>query len=159
LRVAQESLRAAAILAVSSLEGELEKLILMKFPRDISHQTWKTIAGAGPTPLGSFKAKNEFAHAFGFYGARTKNILEAVSSVRNKFAHTTDARSFDHPKILPKCVGLATNEIAPFHCDTATPVQEIRVSFLKLVEILENRLEEIRGYLPELGDQPPVPLP
>ena len=60
-----ESPRAAAVLAVSSLHDELEKLVRTKFPK-ASHKTWERIAGPGFTPLGSFKALNCIANAFDF---------------------------------------------------------------------------------------------
>jgi len=62
-----ESPRAAAVLAVASLENELGHLIRSKFTR-ITPKLWKEMAGPGFTPQGSFKARNLACHAFRFYG-------------------------------------------------------------------------------------------
>lgn len=155
-----ESPRAAAILAVASLEDELEKLILFKkFPKTIQPSVWKKIAGAGPTPLGSLKAKTDFGLAFDFYGRKTSSIINTIATVRNKFAHETDVRDFDHPRVLEECIKLAPNPISPFVCTLNTQPKDIRLGFLMLVEKVEKRLAEVREYLPELGDQRPDPLP
>ena len=154
-----ESPRAAAILSVSSLEDELESLLLKQFSRTITPKAWKDIAGPGPTPLGSFKAKNDFGFAFGFYGKKTKSVLHHISAVRNRFAHDTSARDFNSPRIFEECCALAENAISPFVCVSTTSTYEIRLGFISLVEELEKRLAEIRAYIPEIDTHTPVPLP
>ena len=52
-----ENARAAVILAVSSLEDELERVLRSMFPDDLSDKLWKEIAGPGLKPFGSLKAR------------------------------------------------------------------------------------------------------
>jgi hypothetical protein len=154
-----ESPRAAAILAVASLEDELGRLIRSKFPPALTDKAWKDIAGPGFTPLGSYKARNQVACAFGFYGSQTKATLETISSVRNKFAHRRDVRNFSHPIVLALCNKLSSNPISPFVCTENTHADEVRRGFISLVELLEGRLEKIRQHLPELDGPRSDPLP
>jgi hypothetical protein len=153
-----ESPRAAAILAVASLEDELEKLLLSKFPKSITRQIWKNIAG--PTgPLGSYKARNDLARAFGFYGSRTTTTLETIATIRNKFAHRTDVRNFDHPIFQEWFVRLADNPVYPFIYTPKSTADDVRRNFIHTVEEMEKRIASVREYLPELGGPPPDPLP
>ena len=154
-----ESPRAAAILAVASLEDELDALLRSKFPHTISNPTWKRIAGPGPTPFGNLKAKTDVAEAFGFFGPQTRATINRIASVRNKFAHRTSIRDFDHPDVLAICRELADNPVFP-HTYIANPqARDIRWHFINTVKALTNHLANIRGLIPELDGDPPKPLP
>lgn len=157
--LAGESPRAAAILAVASLEDELERLLASKFPPDISSNLWKDIAGPGFTPLGSFKARVDICHAFGFFGPHTRSALMSIASIRNKFAHRTDVRDFDQPLIVEECQRFNQNSEYTIECKTANPSIDIRQGFIRAVELYEERLAAIRSFHPELQDRPPAPLP
>ena len=139
-----ESPRAAAILAVAGLEDELERLLLTKFP-GVSKKTWEEIAGPGFRPLGSFKARNDVAHAFGFYGRQTRAMLEKISAVRNKFAHDTGVRQFDDQALKPLLQGLSENPIASFKWDPKLSASQLRELFLGLVLKTEKALMEVRS--------------
>jgi hypothetical protein len=156
--LAGESPRAAAILAVASLEDELERLVASKFP-GVSRTLWKEIAGPGFTPLGSFKARVDICHAFGFFGPRTRSTLMSMATIRNKFAHQTDIRTFDHVVIVAECQKLNQNSEHTIECNTGHPATDIRQGFIRAVELYEESLAAVRAYHPELGGQPPPPLP
>jgi hypothetical protein len=157
--LAAESARAAAILAVASLEDELERLLASKFPSGVSRTLWKQIAGPGLTPLGSFKARVDVCHAFGFFGPHTRSALMSIASVRNKFAHRTDVRTFDHEIIVEECRKLNQNSRHTIDCDTPNPALDVRQGFIRAVELYEEDLAEVRSYHPELSARKPDPLP
>ena len=153
-----ESPRAAAILAVAGLEDELEALLRSKFPETTSNANWKRIAGPGPTPFGTIKAKTEVAEAFGCYGPKTRKTIERIATVRNKFAHRTNIRDFDHPDVLKLCKELADNPVYPHAYIENPPAKDVRYNFINTVKDLTDRLAEIRSYFPELDAKPPRPL-
>jgi hypothetical protein len=157
--LAGESPRAAVILAVASLEDELERLIRSKFPGETSRTLWKKIAGPGFTPLGSLSAKADIAQAFGFYGPKTRSIIQDIAVVRNKFAHNSAVRHFDHPSVFKSCKKLDRNPIFPDGTvSDISPPEHVRWVYVHTVQILEERMEAIRMYIPELGDPEPDPL-
>lgn len=151
-----ESPRAAAILAVASLEDELERLIRTKFPKNITRQVWKKIAG--PTAaLGSYNAKIHLSRAFGFYGHETLSTLETISTIRNKFAHRKEVRSFDHPLIREQASKLSKNPFSAFSYSENSKGDEIRYDVLNTIETIEKSLSNYRGQL--LMHEEPAPLP
>ena len=155
-----ESPRAAAILAVASLDDELERLIRYKFPPDLDDKLWKKIAGPGFTPLGTLKAKADMAQAFGFYGQKTRKLIGCIATVRNKFGHSREVRSFDHPLIMRECKNLDRNHVFPEGTVTDnSPPTHVRWVYIQTVRILEERLAAIREYVPELDGTAPEPLP
>ncbi|ANK79407.1 MAG: hypothetical protein TEF_00340 [Rhizobiales bacterium NRL2] len=140
-----ESPRAAAILAATNLEDELEALLRKQFSatvvdekdndqeRSKKRKLWKRIAGPGPTPLGSAKAKADVLQAFGFYGQETRDTIERISEIRNRFAHERSARDFSDPKIVEICRRLKNNPIQPFVFREFDP-QYLREVFIEVVE-------------------------
>jgi len=139
-----ESPRAAAVLAVASIEHQLGRLIRGKFPK-ISDKLWKEIAGPGFTPLGSFKARITMAHAFGFYGPTTRQTLETVAVIRNKFAHQTEVRDFDHQLVVREMKALQENPFAPFTWNSSMSAQEMRETFIAVCRQLEKSILEVQG--------------
>lgn len=154
-----ESPRAAAILAVASLEDEIERLVRSRFPEETSNRLWNKIAGPGFTPLGSLKAKADMAQAFGFFGPKTRSTIEGISAIRNKFAHKPGVRNFDHPLVLSQCKKLADNPFFPAAIADNSPATHVRWFYIHTVQILEERLAAIRERVPELDGSSPDPLP
>ncbi len=157
-----ESARAAAVLAVAALEDQLELLIHSKFP-GASQKVWKQIAGPGLTPLGSFKTRNLVAHAFGFYGPQTRATLETLAAIRNKFAHETSVRQFDHELVVREFQKLANNPFSPFAWPVEMTTQQMRETFLEIAYRLEQALLDARKFALsaqlKLGDVEPTSLP
>jgi len=160
-----ESPRAAAILAVASMEDELDLLLRSKFPDTTSNTAWKSISGSGPKPFGSLKAKTDVAKVFGFFGAKTQTMIERIATVRNKFAHRTHIREFDHPDVLAVCRELSANPVFPHVYPDNPRAQDIRRNYIDTVKALTARLTEIRLtsklYIDgtEQPHAPPLPLP
>jgi hypothetical protein len=154
-----ESPRAAAILAVSALEDELDAIIRSQFPRSTSNTKWKLVAGPGPTPFGTTKAKTDVAHVFGFFGSETRTTIQLSARVRNKFAHRTNIRDFSHPDVLCLCRKLADNPVLKYSLIDNPSPEDVRWNFINLVKELTERLAGTREYIPELDDTPPKPLP
>ena len=145
-----QSSRAAAILAFAALEDALEELLRSRFPPDLSNKKWKRVAGPGPTPFGTFKAKVYVAEAFGFFGPKTRNALELIAQVRNKFAHKRRARDFDHPDVLRACRELADNPVFAYALIDEPPAVDVRWNYMETVKDLTEKLIELRQYFPDI---------
>ena len=149
-----ESPRAAAILAATSLEDELEALVRRQFPAVIIDEgdndqerrkkgkLWGRISGPGHKPLGSAKAKADILQAFGLYGQETRDMLEYIFRVRNRFAHEQSARDFSDPSIVETCRRLKDNPIQPFVFREFDP-QYLREAF---IEVVERTSMVMRGF-------------
>lgn len=145
-----ESARAAAILAASGLDDELEKLLLKKFPDTLDKKFWKKqICGPGFTPLGSFKAKADLAQAFGYYGKVTRTRLEKISNVRNRFAHSSKPRSFLDDDILRFCRDLGFT----FPPSRSPTEKDVRWFYIGFVRSTHESLARVRSHIPELDPQ------
>lgn len=154
-----QSPRAAVILAVASLEDQIMALIRTKFPEDVDEELWRAIAGSGHSPLGSMKAKADFAQAFGFFGQKTRKTIDRIASMRNRFAHRTGVRDFDHPDIVKRCKAMEANPIFPQKILSGASAADLRWFFTQVVRALEERLEDIRWHIPEIDVKGPDPLP
>jgi hypothetical protein len=89
--------RGAAILAAALIDDHLIPVIETKF-----HPLSKTVRdrligefGA----LGNFSIKIDLAFALSLYGEITMSDLHIIRRIRNRFAHRSSMRSFDHPDI------------------------------------------------------------
>jgi len=151
-----ESPRAAAVLAVAALEDELDALLRSKFPRETSDKKWGKIAGPA-SPLGSLKAKADFAEIFGFFGSETRLLIDRVGTVRNKFAHRPHVRDFDDPTVLKICREIADNPVYRHHYVANPNAKDVRWNYLTTVKELTSRLASARTHIPEL-DGAFVPL-
>lgn len=59
-------------------------------------------------PLGTFSARIKIAFALGIFGPKTRHDLDTFRRIRNAFAHTRRAVTFDIPEIAALCQS--------FHC-------------------------------------------
>lgn len=60
----------------------------------------------GLGPLATEAARVKFAYALGWVGPETCCDLGTLRKIRNEFAHSATALSFEHPKIRQWCGGL-----------------------------------------------------
>jgi len=72
-------------------------------------------------PLGSFNKKIHMGFALGLYGQQTCSDLHITRRIRNRFAHTFDASTFDDEKIALLCKRLRTPDILDQDIKTITP--------------------------------------
>jgi len=151
-----ESPRAAAILAMASIEDELERLIRRKFPHEISNKLWKRICGPGLTPFGTFKAKADVAQAFGYYGPKTRKLLETLAAIRNKFAHSSKPRSFLDDDILSKCREIEFLDLPRIVVDKPTE-NDVRYIYTITAQTLHLEFERIARGIDERGESKPLP--
>ena len=137
-----ESARAAAILAVASLDDVLEELLLTRFPQPLDKKLKKKVFGPGLKPFGTYTAKADVAEAFGFYGPETRKLLEQLGRVRNKFAHSTKKRSFVDPDILQICEEIGRTKFPNMHGSDQPNERDVRYLFIKSAQTLHELLEE-----------------
>jgi hypothetical protein len=153
-----ESPRAAAILAVASLENELKRLIRTRLVADMSNTLWERLAGSGSAPFGSLNAKIDMCQALGFFGHRTATAIGQMGSIRNKFAHLTDVRDFGHPKVRAIWNELRTYPLCPTRGIDAPAGKDIQWAYIATIKELQIRLQELRNHIPEV-DEKLAPLP
>ncbi len=109
--MAQSSDRVAAILATAWLDRALEKALLRSMISPLPDKERKELFdGSGSAPLASISAKIRLAYAIGVYGSITRDDLEVLSGLRNIFAHSAEAVSFDTPEIRERCLRLKAFE-------------------------------------------------
>ena len=107
--LAEESDRAAAILAAANFEDRLRDAIMTSFVALNRRDEKEMFKPYGP--LSTFKAKVDIAFALGLYDRKTKKNLHTVGEIRNKFAHSPEPMGFDHEKVAAKCRKLDTKAV------------------------------------------------
>jgi len=145
------SARGAAILAVASLDAELEEFIIQKcFPSDLPEARRRQAFDNGP--LQSFWAKIQIGQALGLYGDETRKAMGWMGEVRNRFAHRSKI-SFHDEYIMERCEKLGFKKAVPNPSDA-----DIRSFFIHRVRDLHALIEWHRRYFPALDLQVPPPL-
>lgn len=152
-----ESARAAAILAVAMLDNELSNVIRHHFREDLDKDIWDRIFGPG-APMGDFKNKTNFIEAIGHFGKQTRITLERIATIRNKFAHLADVRTFTDHRVLQHCATLGKNPVFPYQLRSDAAESDVRSNLLTTVQKLHERLEQVTSHIREL-DPPLTPLP
>ena len=107
--LAEESDRAAAILAAANFEDRLRAAIMTRFVTLDSRDEDGIFKPYGP--LSTFKAKVDIAFALGLYDCKTRKGLHTVGEIRNRFAHSSEPMKFDHEKVAAKCRKLDTKAV------------------------------------------------
>jgi hypothetical protein len=97
--------RAAALVAGAFLDEVLGEL-LREFLVDDPANDKKIFEGTGP--LASFSAKIEIAYRMGLISAREHQMIHAVRSIRNDFAHKLRGISFENQSISARCKNIET---------------------------------------------------
>lgn len=135
-----QSSRAAAIVAVSGIESEIEIVLKRCFPADVDPKLWKTLFGPGGN-ASSLLVKTRFIEAFGLFGPVTTRTIAGLAKIRNKFAHSPEIHQFTHPKILSLCIELRNNPFCPFDVSESSPESKIRAYYVGTALSLHRRLE------------------
>ncbi|PSJ36558.1 DUF4145 domain-containing protein [Allosphingosinicella deserti] len=94
--------REIALVCASVLEQALEVALLTRFP-GVTNELERQLFSDSGAPLGSLSSKITLARALGIIGERAKGDLNAVRSVRNAFAHSRLALTFETPEISAAC--------------------------------------------------------
>ena len=136
IALAEESDRAAAILAAANFEDRLRDAIMTRFVALNRRDEAEIFKPYGP--LATFKAKVDIAFALGLYDRKTKKHLHTVGEIRNKFAHSPEPMEFDHEKVAAKCRKLDTKAV-----QDSDDLRERCLTYLR--EIGKRLLERIAG--------------
>jgi hypothetical protein len=102
--LAEDSPRAAAILAACFLEDALRTAILKSFVRINSDERDGLFNGNGP--LSAFSSKIDVGHALGLYSRKMKEELHTVRIIRNAFAHAKFSITFETAEVADVCATL-----------------------------------------------------
>ena len=90
--------RAAALVGAAMVENFIEALLSSCFAvTDMSFLKKNVFDHSGP--LGTFSSKNTMAYAIGAYGPEYYRDIDLIRKIRNDFAHSLNALSFDTPAI------------------------------------------------------------
>ncbi len=131
IALAEESDRAAAILAAAYFEDRLRDAIMTRFValnrRDEIDEIFKTYG-----PLSTFKAKVDIAFALGLYDRKIRKDLHTVRRIRNKFAHSSEPMEFNHNQVAAECRKLDTKAVQDS--------DDLRERYLTYLREIGNRL-------------------
>jgi hypothetical protein len=103
--------RGLAIVIGASVERGLERLLITQLPKLDVGTYEKLISREGP--FSSFFAKIHLAFALGLIDNKTRDNLDIVRTLRNVFAHSPKAVSFQTPLIAKECGTLVIKEPKP----------------------------------------------
>ena len=106
IALAEESDRAAAILAAAYFEDRLRDAIMTRFVALNRRDKDEIFKSYGP--LSTFKAKVDIAFALGLYDRKIRKGLHTVRGIRNKFAHSSEPMEFNHNQVADECRKLDT---------------------------------------------------
>ena len=85
----------------AAVEDNLYKLILSNMRQISSDDEDKIFSGYGP--LSSFSSKITVSYAFSFIGDKSRRNLNLIRDIRNAFAHTGAALSFETKEVVDVC--------------------------------------------------------
>src|ERR1051325_738817 len=88
--------RVCAIVTAAMLEGRIQGALSWRLP-DPEYQKKKLFTVDGL--LGPYDAKVNMGYALGIFGAEARENLFAIGSIRNRFAHRTYIRDFEHAEL------------------------------------------------------------
>lgn len=91
VKLSEESERGSILISCSEVEKYLEKLVIAGFPYKSKSYVNRLIKYPGA--LSSFSSQIELAFAFRLIGENVYNALNALRSIRNKAAHSSDSFS------------------------------------------------------------------
>lgn len=133
---AEKNDRGAAVLEAATVENSLQWAIIRTFAIPLERQK-ELFRHDGP--LGSFSDKIRIAHALNIFGTATRSNLDIIRTLRNTFAHSMIALSFDTPEIAEACRLL-----------TVPDVQEIEKVYASKIGLMDrsgaNGLEGRKRY-------------
>jgi hypothetical protein len=151
---ATASPRAAAIVASSLVEDALRWCLCGFFTPVVDEAEMFDSAVA---PLASFHAKIVMGYALGIYGEVTREDLRRIKLIRNAFAHSPRAITFETPDVKEQCLALSyVSRIQT--AVTLRPYSDPRGKFLDTARLLlidlhaigsrKSEYEEVVGEMP-----------
>jgi hypothetical protein len=153
---ATASPRAAAIVASSLVEDALRCCLCGFFTPVVDEAEMFDKEGA---PLASFHAKIVMGYALGIYGEVTREDLRRIKLIRNAFAHSPRAITFETPEVKEKCLALSYVDMSRVQTAvTLRPYSDPRGKFLDTARLLlidlhaigsrKSEYEEVVGEMP-----------
>lgn len=97
--------RAGAIVGAAQVEDALAAAIHSRLIM-LDASDYKLVFERSDAPLSTFHAKIQIGYALALYEDAVRADLTTVKNVRNRFAHTISARSFDDDQIAKLCAKL-----------------------------------------------------
>lgn len=94
--------RAAALVLIALIDNLLEYSIRLNFVR-LNDIRFKALFRNPTAPLSSLSAKINIGHALGIFSDEMRSQLDRMRSIRNAFAHTILAVTFNEPSIMGEC--------------------------------------------------------
>jgi hypothetical protein len=131
--LATGSPRSAAIVATILVEDALRWCLCGFFSRTLDEAELFDKQGA---PLSSFHAKIVIGHALGIYGEVTRDDLRRMKLIRNAFAHSPRAVTFETPEIREKCLALSYVNVIRTKTCGSPPDTDPRTKFLSTARLL-----------------------
>jgi hypothetical protein len=147
--------RLAAIVATALVEDALRWCLCGYFPTLDEGELFDK-EGA---PLSSFHAKIVIGHALGIYGEVTRDDLRRMKLIRNAFAHSPRAITFNTSEIRETCLTLSyVNVIQTQTYGPSPPDTDPRGKFLSTARLLIIALHAIgfpgSKYAKGIGEMP-----
>jgi len=94
--------RACALVAVASVSNDLKPLIATRF-RELSEAEMDSLFEGRGAPLQDLNSRIDIAYALRLIDKNVRNNLHILRRIRNAFAHSPIALSFDHPLVAAEC--------------------------------------------------------
>ncbi|MGO8867024.1 MAG: hypothetical protein ACLQME_11030 [Alphaproteobacteria bacterium] len=109
-------------------------------------------------PLRSFHAKIEKGHALGIYGQVTRNDLHTMKEIRNAFAHSPRAVTFETPNIREHCLALSYVDVSRAKVSMPSSDTDARGKFVTTARLLLIDLHAVgfpeSAYAKDVGGMP-----
>ena len=106
-------------------------------------------------PLSSFHAKIVIGHALGIYGEVTLDDLRRIKLIRNAFAHSPTAITFETPEIKKECLALSYVNVGtsvPIPSDTDPRSKFLRTARLLIIDL--HAIGSPGAYAKPIGEMP-----
>ncbi|MBX3402590.1 MAG: hypothetical protein KF699_04165 [Phycisphaeraceae bacterium] len=143
MSLSAETDRGAAIVGVSYLDTQLERLFQRVFVSSRSHGR-QLLKGPG-APVGTYSSRIDMAFALALIGSQQQKHLHVFRKIRNLFAHSFEPLSFDENAIIVETKKLELPKVPPGLLSNASS----RTRFEFAVTFEMSRLEgQIESALP-----------
>jgi hypothetical protein len=133
-------------MACAFLDDKLKKLLVRRLVNDskVSRRAFE-FNGA----LGTFSTRIDFAYLLGLLPKNAQLDLHKLRAVRNKFAHVSDAMTFEHEHVAPICHSLYFHGVA-VNVPPRSKFTRSVMSLLALVETAAHDITDKRESLKEV---------
>lgn len=146
--LASESDRGCALFAAAYLDDALANLLraLLVQGRALDEELFRSTS-----PLGTFSSRIKFAYYMGKISPQERRDLETIRSIRNTFAHTSEAVDFETQSIRDRCANLSLT----FHTEDA----RARAKFTSSVTALLARVHMRTARATAATEHADTPIP